>query len=86
MGLLCFSFSSFATTYHYSLAAINFKYDFKPGDVQEFQNPLFWEASASCTLTTEDNADPVRVTLLAKEGRVNGRTLRTGDEVILICH
>lgn len=62
---------------------IEFNYDFKPGDVQEFANPFFWEVGAECDLKLTDDVDDVKVDVLNGEGKLNGHHMKKGQSDII---
>jgi len=50
-------------------------YDFEPNVAQSISNPLLWEVSAACSLTTTDTTDVLSGKMLSGQGSLNGQTL-----------
>lgn len=75
-----------ASMHFHSFGGINFDYDFAPNDTQEFENPFFWDASANCSVTTQEDTVPVRIKVTNRSGSVNGRRMHSGDVVVLNVH
>lgn len=66
--------------------------DFAPNVAQTIANPLFWEISASCTITTIDSADILSGKMNGGTGTFNGQTIpdaglqlsvKTGDNLAI---
>ena len=52
--------------------AITEHIDLKPETTFEFDNPLFWSATATCTVATDDDSDLVSAKMLKGTATVNG--------------
>ena len=58
-------------------------YKLIPNEPLELYNFTFWTISAICKITTVDEVDNIRATLLNRTGIINGQDLNTGDVIHL---
>lgn len=57
-----------------------------PNTPQKFTNTAFWPVSASCKISTPDNADDVYFRVLKKSGTVNGNKISAGKSLTITVH
>lgn len=78
------SANSMASTQALPTRGLDIQYDFEPNIPQTLINYSLWTITASCTVSTEDDSDELRVTGIRGSGEINGQVITAGKQLTLI--
>ena len=90
-GLLCLVTSFTCNSYAGEAStaqqeSLTIDYDLPPNVPLVFSNYVFWTIEATCTMITEDQSDMLQVVALAKKGKINDRSLESGQSLQIEIH
>lgn len=86
MVFVCYLFASptFAVTTHILNQGVGLDYELPPQDPQVLVNFMFAPIKATCTITSDSLENPLEITMLKKNGILNGSQLKQGESVELL--
>ena len=88
--LLCaaasLSTNSYSMMNHTLQAGVTLEYELPPNDPQTFINYMYWEITANCKITTEDESNELLAEALAKNGKINDVALSKGETMRVLVH
>lgn len=77
-------FSLVLCTATYAEDLLSRKFEFKPGQPQTLDNPLWWQVNIKCAITTVDAEDVLSGVVKKKSATLNGQVLKEGDRTAIL--
>ncbi len=75
---------TFAGTTHILNQGVGLDYELAPQDPQVLVNFMFSPIKATCTIVSDSLENPIEITMLKKNGVLNGESLKQGESVELL--